>query len=98
MGYLKHQEIEAMEPKPHEWDRRWIPVDESLPDDGAKVLVAYLFPPSYSLRFIKDPVQEVRYEICDCLNGRFWFEDDCVRYERSDATHWMELPKPPKVT
>ena len=38
MGYMKDKWIEQMEPKPHEWGRRWIPVGERMPAEGTIVL------------------------------------------------------------
>ena len=40
MGYMKDKWIEQMEPKPHEWERRWIPVGERLPEEECRCLVA----------------------------------------------------------
>ena len=41
MGHMKDKWIEQMEPKPHEWERRWIPVEERVPEDGVRVLAHY---------------------------------------------------------
>ena len=39
MGYLKRRIIEDMEPTEYELARRWIPVEERLPEDETPVLV-----------------------------------------------------------
>lgn len=41
MGTLKRRIIEAMEPTEYELARRWIPVDERLPEEGVEVLLHY---------------------------------------------------------
>jgi hypothetical protein len=83
MGYLKHQEIAAMEPKPHEWARRWIPVEEALPEDREWCWVytgSEPFPAIYDARSTNT-----------WTNGDTWEDFDHA------VTHWMPLPAPPEV-
>lgn len=87
MGLLKRRIIEAMEPTEYELARRWIPVEERLPEEGAQVLVAR------RLRHWKDVM-------IDTLIVSSWFEheefcgdEDDIPY--SGVTHWMPMPEPP---
>lgn len=98
MGHMKDKWIEQMEPKPHEWERRWIPVEERLPKEYETVLVAT--DGGVAAAEIRLPDDE--YDI----DEPWWmvFKD---RRERSmswagfvklrDVTHWMPLPEPPEV-
>ena len=98
MGHMKDKWIEQMEPKPHEWERRWIPVEERLPKEYETVLVAT--DGGVAAAEIRLPDDE-----CD-IDEPWWmvFKD---RRERSmswagfvklrDVTHWMPLPEPPEV-
>jgi hypothetical protein len=85
MGYVKDRWIEAMQPTPQEWDRRWIPVSERLPEDCQRVIAC--FPPVRS----GDPT-----DVCEATfnkaQGWFAMEHGCYT-----ATHWMPLPEPPEV-
>ena len=66
-------------------ERRWIPVGERLPEDGSDILV-----------YCNDG-EESRIVDCNYDNG-VWF--DCVFNTVmvfKNITHWMPLPKPPKM-
>ncbi len=80
MGYMKDRWIESMEPKPHEWERRWIPVDESLPESGEPVLCSDDF----------DGWCEVLQH-----EGLAGWVDIRGNQAYATPTHWMQLPKPP---
>ena len=81
MGLLKRRIIEAMEPTEYELARRWIPVEERLPEDGVRVLAW-------------DSREEYfRVAYIDSIWHMVGFDDDtpiCV-------SHWMPLPEPPEV-
>lgn len=88
MGYMKDKWIEQMEPKPHEWERHWIPVGERLPERGQMVIVAFRG------HWGGDPGQ-VSAEV-------FWSDDrggwtGCDSMKGGKPTHWMPLPEPPEV-
>jgi hypothetical protein len=97
MGHLKHQEIAAMEPKPHKWARRWIPVEEALPEPGESVLVF--------LRFLdKNGTPScigcdgnggmITVATLDRIDGHnLWTSE----YGDEMPRHWMPLPAPPEV-
>lgn len=89
MGYMKDKWIESMEPKPHEWERRWIPVDESLPDVG-QVVLAY-----------RPDVPPQSFTVAVCLYSKHLPENEYgFRTDWADdikPTHWMVLPEPPQV-
>jgi hypothetical protein len=80
MGYMKDKWIESMEPKPHEWERRWIPVEESLPDD---------IPHGYCLVTDGTNVGTANYS----KEGRQFYH--CIDRDYWKPTHWMPLPEPP---
>jgi hypothetical protein len=87
MGYMKDKWIEQMEPKPHEWARRWIPVDESLPEDFGNALLYLDYGDGYG-------GQAVGY----FLKGNFWlYEDDNITCDEAGVKvlYWMHLPEPP---
>ena len=93
MGHMKDKWIEQMEPKPHEWERRWIPVEERLPDrgwDGFSQIGVVAAGNSYFLgRYYKcDPGDECHE--CDADLGERWYIDTS-----DPPTHWMPLPEPP---
>ena len=83
MGYLKDKWIEQMQPKPHEWERRWIPVEERLPPDLELVLV------NHEGTGIEMAARQPNGGWVICWTG---FETNGVAY-----THWMPLPEPPEV-
>jgi hypothetical protein len=89
MGYVKARWIEAMQPTPQEWDRRWIAVEEQWPKHGSDVLVAYkagqyvlLGVGEFDGTTVSDDGATVPY-----FKGIGGFE----------VTHWMPLPEPPEV-
>ena len=79
MGWLKRRIIEELEPTMAEWERRWIPVDEALPEEGVPVLA---FCP-----MIETQVAHLTEE-----GAWYWGTSGCLGYP---ATHWMPLPAPP---
>jgi hypothetical protein len=82
MGSLKRRIIEELEPTMAEWERRWIPVDESLPDHTDPVLI----------------YGERGRTIGFFDKGRWWLEDrdDELRIAHG-VTHWMPLPAKPQT-
>ena len=63
-------------------ERRWISVEERVPERGVRVLVT-LTPDSKGKR-----------EVCEAvMKYEQFFETDYGSYE---ATHWMPLPSPPE--
>ena len=70
--------------KYNEFQSRWIPVSERIPEDGSDILVYC------------DNGEESRIVACNYANG-VWF--DCVFNTVmvfKNITHWMPLPKAPK--
>ncbi len=80
MGWLKRRIIEELEPTMAEWERRWIPIDESLPDVDALVIACVNGRHVVTLRRHK---QE-----------GFWQHED-GDIDQINVTHWMGLPAPP---
>ena len=80
MGWLKRRIIEAMEPTEYELARRWIPVDERLPDDRQHVIACFQSP----LEFMTHAVYE---------KDPGWFS--IPNYGAAQASHWMPFPAPP---
>ncbi len=73
-----------------EWERRWIPIDEALPDRNVNVLV-YI------------PVSEEKTFIASLDEGGMWFSSDPTADayslgEDGAPTHWMPLPAPPETS
>jgi hypothetical protein len=66
-------------------ERRWIPVEERLPEDRQTVIAC--FPPVRS----GDPT-DVCAATFNKAQGWFAMEHGCYT-----ATHWMPLPEPPEV-
>jgi hypothetical protein len=84
MGYIKNRWIESMEPKPHEWDRRWIPASERLPSEFGKDVLVFVFDNT-------DP--EVKYQAIGSFErGEGWH---VTGYDRTTVTQWMPMPEPP---
>jgi Lar family restriction alleviation protein len=69
------------------WNRRspgWISVDERLPENDSKVLVALIdLPNVWTIRFLNDEWYD--------LSGRHF-------KRRKNITHWMPIPEPPEVS
>ena len=64
-------------------ERRWIPVEEGLPENYETVIAAWGLPPD------RHPIPAVVY----CVDG-LWLQ---VGYKtRLQVTHWQPLPAPPK--
>jgi hypothetical protein len=84
MGYVKDRWIEAMQPTPQDWERRWIPVSERLPEPDTFAIVA-----------TKDGVCEALYGLGGIESPNdppYWVVND---YGEVWPTHWMPLPEPP---
>ena len=87
MGHMKDKWIEQMEPKPHEWERRWIPVEERLPERKMRVLVAIRGCVVWGGSYRPDTKKKF------VLDGSDAFQR--MNFLKS-ITHWMPLPEPPK--
>ena len=85
MGYLKRRIIEDMEPTEYELARRWIPVEERLPEEFATVLVVISTPSGSHVSFMSRHSQD-----------GFWQHAD-GDIDEINVTHWMPLPEPPEV-
>jgi hypothetical protein len=87
MGYLKRRIIEDMEPTEYELARRWIPVEERLPEEGEQVIV-----------WMPDcPHHPCGMDMGSCMTDS-WGVSWMVSGGRSAfPTHWMPLPEPPEV-
>jgi hypothetical protein len=83
MGHMKDNWIEQMEPKPHEWERRWTPVGERLPDRYVRVLA-----------FVKCEPHEHPHAIGFIGSLGLWSLDE-LHEPSAEITHWMPLPEPP---
>jgi hypothetical protein len=69
-------------------ERRWIPVEERLPDDGNDVLVRY----RYGHRTVCVVAYRVSGNDCWTMSA-----GDCFDFSDEQTTHWMPLPEPPEV-
>jgi hypothetical protein len=83
MGWLKRKIIENMEPTEYELARRWIPVEERLPEDRQHVIACFPSPFEFMTHAVyeKDPG---------------WFS--IPNYGAAQASHWMPFPKPPTAS
>jgi hypothetical protein len=82
MGHMKDKWIEQMEPKPHEWERRWIPVGERLPEMDERVMVG-----NATDGWVTVGSRQ--------LTGAYHHWDGDDHEELCEPTHWMPLPAPP---
>ena len=82
MGYLKRRIIEDMEPTEYELARRWIPVEERLPEENVCVLANHWMT-GIEMAFRRDDQWGVAW------TG--------FMGSGSGYTHWMPLPEPPEV-
>ena len=72
-------------------ERRWIPVEERLPENGVPVLINYIA--SDDGKYHPDGTAVWTDYGC------FWWEgslEDCDTEVAVPITHWMPLPDPPK--
>lgn len=72
-------------------ERRWIPVEERLPENGVPVLINYIA--SDDGKYHPDGTAVWTDYGC------FWWEgslEDCDTEVAVPITHWMPLPEPPK--
>ncbi len=90
MGWLKRRIIEELEPTMAEWERRWIPIDESPPDRG-QIVLAYRS---------NVPPQSFTVAVCTydkhLPENEYGFRTDWA--EDIKPTHWMPLPAPPETS
>jgi hypothetical protein len=83
MGWLKRRIIKAMEPTMEELERRWIPIDERLPEDDQQCLTVD-----------KDGVQRVaRFDAIGDGERHSWYEEQ--EWKSVYPVAWMPLPAPP---
>ena len=93
MGWLKRRIIEELEPKLAEWDRRFIPVAEALPEPHRKVIalddcgnahIAAQHPFEEDAPFARGTRSH--------SVGNLWTNEWRAI---SGVTHWMEIPPLP---
>ena len=73
-------------------ERRWIPVEERLPENGVPVLINYIANDDGKYH----PDGTAVWTDYGC----FWWEgslEDCDTEVAVPITHWMPLPEPPEV-
>lgn len=73
-------------------ERRWIPVEERLPENGVPVLINYIASDGGKY----NPDGTAVWTDYGC----FWWEgslEDCDTEVAVPITHWMPLPEPPEV-
>jgi hypothetical protein len=87
MGYVKDRWIEAMQPTPQEWERRWIAVSERLPEEDEDVLVM-----TAEGKFASGGMH-----VASLDEDGVWYPSHGDGWEFPDVTHWMPLPEPPEV-
>lgn len=83
MGSLKRRIIEDLEPTEYELARRWIPVEERLPEEGIEVLVS-----------VDENSDDCGYHVCLYRGGEYVRSESGYIF---GVTHWMPLPEPPEV-
>jgi hypothetical protein len=97
MGHIKDRWIAVMQPTPQDWGRRWIPVEERLPEPGVSVLIFF--------RALDDDGTPSCIG-CDGKGGMIAIasmdriEGHCLwtsEYGDETPSHWMTLPRPPEA-
>ena len=97
MGLLKRRIIEAMEPTDYELARRWIPVEERLPEPGLGVLIFFRATDgdgTPSCIGCDGNGGLITVAAMDRIDGQSLWTSE---YGDETPTHWMPLPKPPEV-
>ena len=64
-------------------ERRWIPVEERLPEEGIEVLVS-----------VDENSDDCGYHVCLYRGGEYVRSESGYIF---GVTHWMPLPEPPEV-
>ena len=86
-----------------EWDHRWIPVTERLPEEDGRYLALYPLKTKPSVwrhtvyDFAKDLVEVDKFEFNEHKSGFYCYDDEYGYYEDKDVTYWMPLPEPPEM-
>lgn len=71
-------------------ERRWIPVEERLPEYGVRVLATDMYEgDDYTGIWTREEYED---EADGC-----WYDDHGWWHASDDVTHWMPLPKAPEV-
>jgi hypothetical protein len=85
MGWLKRRIIEELEPTMAEWERRWIPVDEALPETDVDMVM----------------LTDGKWITFGRRSGEGWYvHEDAEALGPASLdrfTHWMPLPAPPQT-
>lgn len=99
-GGLANTMRDALELLKEQEEKKWINVNDRLPDEKGSYLVAYkAF--QYTLigvkRFAKNLHSVDKYYFPkEHRPGWYEYDDDYGYFERTDVTHWMQLPDAPE--
>lgn len=79
----------------------WIDVEEELPNPGVDVWVySQKTKQSGRAHLMSDGEKQKQSSIRKQIDGNYegnWWYDTEMFFPSNDITHWMELPKPPKI-